>query len=131
METYDAECTTTHKGDEDLTAQDDQENANEPSVLMDVLEDIEVTIDATTIDYVEDLTENENAVGQMCVSLVLSEERPDVNCCLHSLEDQRAQLRFGVGVVGLIQDLDTSKVEYKADNGLEEGLAQDHLEHVC
>lgn len=73
---FDGECCATNKDDQDLTANNDDLNANKPFVAHDAFHDVEFVIDATRIVLVEDLHEDERVEDhRLHVTIIPAEDR--------------------------------------------------------
>ena len=83
----------------------DEEDEHEPTVPVDTVPEVEVAGEGSTVDHVEDLTEDER------------------------VEDQSLELR--VSATGLVtEDVVSTPVEHEADDDLVTSLTEDHLDHV-
>ena len=95
--------------DERLAADHDGPNAEEPAVLEEAGEDVEVAAELARVEDVEDLAPDER----------VEHERAELGLVLGA--------RVGVGLVAVAEDGLAGKVEDEACDELEDGLADNHL----
>ncbi|KZL80213.1 hypothetical protein CI238_06569 [Colletotrichum incanum] len=103
----DAEGLATDKNDGNLGADHDAVDNDEEVVAVNALKDVELVIETTVVEFVEDL-------------------HPD-----KSVEDHGVELKLLVLVEGVVaEDGVTSEVQDERGGQLEDGLPDDHLPHV-
>ena len=101
----DLERATTNKDNQRLTADHDEEDADEEQVTLDTLQNVELVVQTAVVQRVEDL-------------------HPDEGVEDHGL--QLCHLLFSA----VTEDLRTRKVENKSNDELVNCLSNDHLPHV-
>ncbi len=107
IDVSDAECTTTNEDDGDLCTNHDAVDANEEVVVLQTSENVELVIQTTIVELVEDLHPNE------------------------SVENHGVELKLLCRVAQVVlEDSTSSEVEDESDNQLEDSLTDDHLPHV-
>lgn len=101
----DLEGGTTEFDNEDLTADHDGEDKHEPVVLEEAFKDVELSVQSSVVDHIENLGKHKDVKDQC--------------------------LEFGSSFVIVVEaeDAQTSIVQDETDDDLVKGLHEDHLDH--
>lgn len=101
----DLEGSSTEFDDKDLTADHDGKDEKEPVVLEETFKDVELSVQSSVVDHVENLGKHKD------------------------VEDQCLELGSSLVVVIEADNLQTSIMQHETDDDLVKGLHEDHLDH--